>query len=68
MTQQDDQKIFRSFEEFERDELRRLEAIGSSVDAYLDDLFTVDLDLRGLSGDDDEAQDQEQAQADAETP
>jgi len=66
MNQQDDQKIFRSFEEFERDELRRLEAIGSTVDAYLDDLFTVDLDLRGLAGDDDDAQ--EQGQNDEETP
>jgi len=65
MNQQDDQKIFRSFEEFERDELRRLEAIGSTVDAYLDDLFTVDLDLRGLAGDDDA---QEQGQNDEETP
>ena len=68
MNRQDDQKIFRSFEEFERDELRRLEAIGSSVDAYLDDLFTVDLDLRGLTGDDEEDQEHAQADAEAETP
>lgn len=54
MPRDDDQKIFRTFEEFERDELRRLDAIGSSVDEYLDDLFTVDLDLRGLPGDEDE--------------
>jgi hypothetical protein len=54
MPRDDDQKIFRTFEEFERDELRRLDAIGSSVDDYLDDLFTVDLDLRGLPGDEDE--------------
>lgn len=56
MPRDDDQKIFRTFEEFERDELRRLDAIGSSVDDYLDDLFTVDLDLRGLPGDEDEEQ------------
>jgi len=54
MIRQDDQKIFRTFEEFERDELRRLDAIGSSVDDYLGDLFAVDLDVRGLPGDEED--------------
>jgi len=50
----DDQKIFRTFEEFEREELRRLDAIGSSVGDYLGDLFAVDLDVRGLPGDEED--------------
>jgi hypothetical protein len=40
----DDQKIFRSFEEFEREELRRGSYAGS-VDAVLDEMFAGELDF-----------------------
>jgi hypothetical protein len=32
-------RIYRSFEEFERDELRRMETLGASVDDMLDAIF-----------------------------
>lgn len=34
-----DQKIYRTFEEFEREELRRGDGIGSMVDAMVDDML-----------------------------
>jgi hypothetical protein len=40
-----DQKIYRSFEDFERDELRRLESLGASVDDMIDTLFGEELDF-----------------------
>jgi hypothetical protein len=40
-----DQKIYRTFEEFEREELRRMETVGSSVDDMLDTIFSEELDF-----------------------
>jgi hypothetical protein len=54
-----DQRIYRTFEEFEREELRRTEAVGSSVDDMLDTIFAEELDFeaparRSSPWDDDE--------------
>lgn len=38
-------RIYRSFEEFERDELRRLETAGSSVEEMIDTIFGEELDF-----------------------
>ncbi|HEX4458383.1 MAG TPA: hypothetical protein VIA18_10460 [Polyangia bacterium] len=35
-------KVYRSFEEFERDELRKLDGIHISIDDMLDDMFAAD--------------------------
>jgi len=57
---QNDQRIYRSFEEFEREELRRMESVGASVDDMIDTLFGEELDFeasrsrRGVFDDDDE--------------
>lgn len=45
----DDQPIYRTFEEFEREELRRAAAIGGSVDSLFDDMFTEDIDFDATS-------------------
>ncbi len=37
-------KVYRSFEEFERDELRKLDGIHLSIDEMLEEMFPVDLD------------------------
>lgn len=39
----DDDRIFRSFEEFEREELRQMESVSASVDEMIDSLFREDL-------------------------
>jgi len=44
MGRYDDQKIYRTFEEFEREELRR-EVHAGSVDEMLDEMFAGDLDF-----------------------
>jgi hypothetical protein len=44
MGRHEDQKIYRTFEEFEREELRR-EVHAGSVDEMLDDMFAGDLDF-----------------------
>jgi hypothetical protein len=54
----DEQKIYRTFEEFEREELRR-DCNGGSVDAILDEMFAGELDFdataaRRRARDDDE--------------
>ncbi len=36
-------KVYRSFEEFERDELRKLDGIHNSIDDMLDEMFAADL-------------------------
>lgn len=36
-------KVYRSFEEFERDELRRLDGLHLSIDDLLDDMFGEEL-------------------------
>ncbi|HEX3698090.1 MAG TPA: hypothetical protein VH374_22155 [Polyangia bacterium] len=59
MGRYDDQKIYRTFEEFEREELRR-DVSGGSVDEILDEMFAGELDFdstssrRSKTADDDE--------------
>ena len=59
MGRYDDQKIYRTFEEFEREELRR-DVSGGSVDELLDQMFAGELDFdsantrRSKAADDDE--------------
>jgi hypothetical protein len=38
-------KVYRSFEEFERDELRKLDGLHMSIDEMLDDMFSEELDF-----------------------
>jgi hypothetical protein len=45
MPNRHDQPIYRTFEEFEREELRRADAIGGSVDALFDDVFAEEIDF-----------------------
>jgi hypothetical protein len=40
-------KVYRSFEEFERDELRKLDGIHDSIDDMLDEMFAADLAFDG---------------------
>ena len=56
-----DQRTYQTFEEFEREELRRMEAVGNSVDDMIDTIFGEELDIECLgegrrvcSGDDEE--------------
>ena len=44
-----DQKIYRTFEEFEREELRR-DGYFESVDSMIDDMFAGELDFGDGSG------------------
>ena len=39
MASRNNDRIYRSFEEFERDELRRMETLGASVDDMIDSIF-----------------------------
>ena len=41
----DDQKIYRTFEEFEREELRRADGISTYVDDMLGEMFAEELDF-----------------------
>ena len=55
-------KVYRSFEEFEREELRRADSFHLSVDDLIDDMFAEELDLdagRGRRRRDEEAEDEE---------
>ncbi|MES1158071.1 MAG: hypothetical protein ABUL67_03120 [Haliangium ochraceum] len=45
MRHRDDEPMYRTFEEFEREELRRAETIAGSVDALFDGMFEDDLDF-----------------------
>ncbi|HEX8952361.1 MAG TPA: transcriptional regulator [Polyangia bacterium] len=38
-------KVYRSFEEFERDELRKLDGVHVSIDDMLDEMFAGELDF-----------------------
>jgi hypothetical protein len=38
-------KVYRSFEEFERDELRKLDGLHVSIDDMLDEMFSDELDF-----------------------
>jgi hypothetical protein len=42
-----DMKTYRTFEEFEREELRRMDAGGHSVDDMMDAIFAEELDFAG---------------------
>jgi hypothetical protein len=45
MRNHSDQPIYRTFEEFEREELRRADAVAGTVEGLFDDMFTDELDL-----------------------
>ena len=38
-------RVYRSFEEFEREELRRLSSLHFSIDDYIDECFCEELDF-----------------------
>ena len=44
-----DMKTYRTFEEFEREELRRMDTVGNSVDEMIDTIFGEELDLECIS-------------------
>jgi hypothetical protein len=44
-----DQKIYRTFEEFEREELRRADGMSAAMDDILDDMFAGELDFESRS-------------------
>jgi hypothetical protein len=56
----DDQRIYRTFEEFEREELRRVDGFTTYVDEMLGEMFLEDLEFdcktsrRGSADEDDE--------------
>jgi hypothetical protein len=43
-------KVYRSFEEFERDELHKLDGIHLSIDEMLDDMFPSELGKKDDDG------------------
>ena len=43
-------KVYRSFEEFERDELRKLDGLHTSIDDMLDEMFADELDFEKVDG------------------
>ena len=43
-------KVYRSFEEFERDELRKLDGLHTSIDDMLDEMFSDELDFEPGNG------------------
>ncbi|HEY8925247.1 MAG TPA: hypothetical protein VIU64_12755 [Polyangia bacterium] len=45
MRQYDDEPMYRTFEEFEREELRRAESIGAVVDDIFEEMFVDELTL-----------------------
>ncbi len=45
MSNHDDRPMYRTFEEFEREEIRRADAVGTSIDALFDGMFADDLDV-----------------------
>ncbi len=64
MRDYDDHRVYRTFEEFEREELRRMDAAGTPVDELLDEMFASELDFdetaarRSVRRDDDEDEDE----------
>jgi hypothetical protein len=44
-----DSRIYKTFEEFEREELRRMDCVGVSVDEMIDTIFGEELDFDGKS-------------------
>jgi hypothetical protein len=54
-----DQRIYRTFEEFEREELRKADGLSSGIDDMLGEMFAQELDLnfkssRGAAVDEEE--------------
>jgi hypothetical protein len=45
-----DMKTYRTFEEFEREELRRMDGVGNSVDEMIDTIFNEEMDLDFSAG------------------
>ena len=45
MPHYDDQPMYRTFEEFEREELRRADSIGATVEELFEGMVAEDLDL-----------------------
>ncbi len=43
-------RVYRNFEEFEREELNRMETVSASVDDMLDTIFGEELDFESRSG------------------
>jgi hypothetical protein len=43
-------RIYRTFEEFEREELRRMETVSASVDDMIDTIFGKELDFDASGG------------------
>ncbi len=42
-------RTYRTFEEFEREELRRMDAVGNTVDALMSDIFSEELDFEAAT-------------------
>jgi len=42
-------RIYKSFQDFERDELRKLDSLGGSIDDMLDEMFAEELDFDGTA-------------------
>ena len=42
-------RIYKSFQDFERDELRKLDSLSGSIDDMLDEMFAEELDFDGAS-------------------
>ena len=45
-----DEPMYRTFEEFEREEMRRADSIGAAVDELFDELLVDDLNFDASSG------------------
>jgi hypothetical protein len=45
-----DMRTYRTFEEFEREEIRRMDAVGNSMDEMIDTVFGEELDLDFSAG------------------
>jgi hypothetical protein len=45
-----DQRIYRTFEEFEREELRRADGMSTAMDDIVDEMFAEELDFDRKSG------------------
>jgi hypothetical protein len=43
-------RIYKSFQDFERDELRKLDSLSGSIDDMLDEMFAEELDFEGGGG------------------
>jgi hypothetical protein len=52
-------KVYRSFEEFERDELRKLDGLHTSIDDMLDEMFAGELDFEATGNKSNRADDDE---------